>query len=251
MKDSKKEQKMNQDLIEYLIELIDERIASYIPEHIDKIRSLLGESKSSISDEDYWTLQKKCQEWRLKYEDIQKRLQQQCQEWQSKCDKFKNQLQGKNDELQQVNAKLSELEAQVEPYQQLEAAYHKYLSLPEGLRIQLRGIFGQGSSALAFYKEVVQPKRIESFYDYLAQCINNMQDDEDLSILKELLDFCIDEASYERIHVEIGMTFDFQQMQLAAGSSQLGTVERVLLDGYRHPGVKLPVRKSIVCIGDK
>lgn len=227
MKDSEKEQ--NQDLIE----LIDERIASYIPDHIDEIRSLLGESKSSISVEKYQALKKQCQEWRSNYENIQ------------------DQLQGKNDELQQVNAKLSELEAQVEPYQQLEAAYHKYLSLPEGLRIQLRGIFGQGSSALAFYKEVVQPKRIESFYDYLAQCINNMQDDEDLSILKELLDFCINEASYERIHVEIGKKFDYQQMQLAAGSSQLGTVECVLLDGYRKPGDRTPVRKSIVCIGDR
>lgn len=229
MKDSEKEQKMNQALIE----LIDERIASYIPEHIDDIRSLLGESRLSISDEDY------------------RALKEQCQEWQSKCDKFKNQLQGKDAELQQANEKVSALEAQVEPYQQLEAAYHKYLSLTERLRVRLQGIFGQGSSALAFYKEVVQPKRIESFYDYLAQCINNMQDDEELSILKELLDFCIDETSYERIPIEIGTAFDSQQMQLAAGSSQLGTVERVLLDGYRKPGDRTPVRKSIVCIGDR
>ena len=229
MKESEKEQKMNQALNEW----IDERIASYIPEHIDEIRSLLGEGKSSISDEDYQALQKKCQEWM------------------SKCDNFKNQLQEKNNELLQVNKKLSTLEAQVEPYRRLEGAYQQYLSLPEMLRVQLQGIFGQGSSALAFYKEVVQPKRIENFFDYLAQCINNTQDDENLSILKELFDFCIDEASYERIHVEIGMTFDFQQMQLAAGSSQLGTVERVLLDGYRQLGAKMPVRKSIVCIGDR
>lgn len=229
MKESEKEQKMNQALNEW----IDERIASYIPEHIDEIRSLLGEGKSSISDEDYQALQKKCQEWM------------------SKCDNFKNQLQEKNNELLQVNKKLSTLEAQVEPYRRLEGAYQQYLSLPEMLRVQLQGIFGQGSSVLAFYKEVVQPKRIENFFDYLAQCINNTQDDENLSILKELFDFCIDEASYERIHVEIGMTFDFQQMQLAAGSSQLGTVERVLLDGYRQLGAKIPVRKSIVCIGDR
>lgn len=247
MKDSEKEQKMNQALIE----LIDERIASYIPEHIDKIRSLLGESKSSISDEDYWALQEQCQGWQSKYEDIQKRLQQQCQEWQSKCDKFKNQLQGKNVEIQKSKEKVSELEAQVKPYQQLEEAYQQYRSLPERLRVQLQGIFGQGSSALDFYKEVVQPKRIENFFDYLAQCINNTQDDEALSILKELLYFCINEASYKRIHVEIGMKFDSQQMQLAAGSSQLGTVERILLDGYRKHGDGMPVRKSIVCIGDR
>lgn len=245
MKDSEKEQ--NQDLIE----LIDERIASYIHEHADEIRASLGESKSSISDEDYWDLQKKCQGWQSKYADIQKRFRQQCQEWQSKYENIQNQLQGKNDELQRAYAKLSELEAQVEPYQQLEAAYHKYLSLPERLRVQLQGIFGQGSSALAFYKEVVQPKRIENFFDYLAQCINNTQDDEALSILKELLYFCINEASYKRIHVEIGMKFDSQQMQLAAGSSQLGTVERILLDGYRKHGDGMPVRKSIVCIGDR
>lgn len=229
MKDSEKEQKMNQALIE----LIDERIASYIPEHIDGIRSLLGEGKSSISDEDYQALRKKCQEW------------------QSNCDKLKNQLQGKNDELQQANEKLSALEAQVEPYLQLESAYQKYLCLPEMLRVQLQGIFGQGRTALAFYKEVVQPKRIKSFYDYLAQRMNNMQDDENLSILKELFDFCINETSYERIPIEIGTAFDSQQMQLAAGSSQLGTVECVLLDGYRKPGDRMPVRKSIVCIGDR
>lgn len=245
MKDSEKEQ--NQDLIE----LIDERIASYIHEHADEIRASLGESKSSISDEDYWDLQKKCQGWQSKYADIQKRFRQQCQEWQSKYENIQDQLQGKNDELQRAYAKLSELEAQVEPYQQLEAAYHKYLSLPERLHVQLRGIFGQGSSALDFYKEVVQPKRIENFFDYLAQCINNTQDDEALSILKELLYFCINEASYKRIHVEIGMKFDSQQMQLAAGSSQLGTVERILLDGYRKHGDGMPVRKSIVCIGDR
>lgn len=233
MKDSETEQKMNQALIE----LIDKRIASYIPEHIDGIRSLLGESKSSISVEKYQALKKQCQEWQSKYENIQ------------------DQLQGKNDELQQANERLSTLEAKAEPYQQLEAAYRQYLSLPEMLRVQLQGIFGQGSSALDFYKEVVQPKRIENFYDYLAQCINNMQDnmqdDEDLSILKELLDFCIEEASYKRIKVEIGMKFDSQQMQLAAGSPQLGTVERVLLDGYRKPRDRMPVRKSIVCIGDR
>ena len=229
MKESEKEQKLNQALKG----LIDERIASYIREHVDEIRKLLGEDKSSISDEDYRDLQKKCQEWQLKYENIQ------------------NQLQGKNDELQQAKGKLSALKTNVEPYQHLEAVYQQYLSLPEMLRVQLQGIFGQGSSALAFYKEVVQPKRIENFYDYLAQCINNVQDDEELPILKELLDFCIGETSYERMHVEIGTAFDSQQMQLAAGSSQLGTIERVLLDGYRQPGDRMPIRKSIVCIGDK
>lgn len=229
MKYSEKEQMMNQALTE----LIDERIESYIHEHVDEIRDLLGEDKSSISVEEYQALQK------------------QNKEWQSNCDKFRNQLRVKIDELQHANEKLSALEARVKPYQQLEAAYRQYRSLPERLRVQLQGIFGQGSSALDFYKEVVQPKRIENFFDYLAQCINNPQDDEDLSILKELLDFCIEEASYKRIKVEIGMKFDSQQMQLAAGSPQLGTVERVLLDGYRKPRDRMPVRKSIVCIGDR
>lgn len=229
MKESEKEQKLNQALIE----LIDERIASYIREHVDEIRNLLGEDKSFISDADYQALQKKYEKCQQKVESLQ------------------NQLQGKNDELQQAKGKLSALKTKVEPYQHLEAAYHKYLSLPEMLRVQLQGIFGQGSSALAFYKEVVQPKRIENFYDYLAQCINNVQDDEELPILKELLDFCIGETSYERMHVEIGTEFNSQQMQLAAGSSQLGTVERVWLDGYRKPGDRMPIRKSIVCIGDR
>ena len=229
MKESEKEQKMNQALKG----LIYEYIASYIREHVDEIRNLLGEDKSFISDADYQALKKKCQEWQSKYENI------------------KNQFQGRNDELQQAKGKLSALKTKVEPYQHLEAAYQQYLSLPETLRVQLQGIFGQGSSALAFYKEVAQPKRIENFYDYLTQCINNVQDDEELPILKELLDFCIGETSYERMHVEIGTAFDSQQMQLAAGSSQLGTVERVLLDGYRQPGDRMPIRKSIVCIGDR
>lgn len=241
MKESEKEQKMNQDWNEQIDERIDKRFderfdecfVSCIHEHADEIRTFFGESKSSISDEDYWDLQKKCNEWKLNYESIQK------------------ELQGKNDELQQVKENVSALELRVKPYQRLETAYQQYLSLPEMLRVQLQGIFGQGSSALAFYKEVVQPKRIENFYDYLAQCINNVQDDEKLQILKELLDFCINEASYERIHVEIGMAFDSQQMQLAAGSPQLGTVEHVWLDGYRKPGNRMPVRKSIVCIGDR
>lgn len=241
MKESEKEQKLNQAFNERIDECIDKRFderfdecfVSCIHEHADEIRNLLGEGKSSISDEDYRDLQKKCKEWQLQYESIQK------------------QLQGKNDELQQVKENVSALELRVKPYQRLEAAYQQYLSLPETLRVQLQGIFGQERSALAFYKEVVQPKRIENFYDYLAQYINNVQDDEKLLILKELLYFCIDEASYERIHVERGREFDSQQMQLAAGSPQLGTVERVLLDGYRKPGDRMPVRKSIVCIGDK
>lgn len=233
MKESEKEQKLNQALIELIDERFDECFVSCIHEHADEIRNLLGEGKSSISDEDYRDLQKKCKEWQLQYESIQK------------------QLQGKNDELQQVKENVSALELRVKPYQRLEAAYQQYLSLPETLRVQLQGIFGQERSALAFYKEVVQPKRIENFYDYLAQYINNVQDDEKLLILKELLYFCIDEASYERIHVERGREFDSQQMQLAAGSPQLGTVERVLLDGYRKPGNRMPVRKSIVCIGDR
>ncbi|WP_303151707.1 hypothetical protein [Megasphaera elsdenii] len=229
MKESEKKQKLNQALKG----LIDERIASYIREHVDEIRNLLGEDKSFISDADYQDLHQKYEECQQKIESLQ------------------NQLQGKNDELQQAKGKLSALKTKVEPYQHLEAVYQQYLSLPEMLRVQLQGIFGQGSSALAFYKEVVQPKRIENFYDYLAQCINNVQDDEKLPILKELLNFCIDEASYERMHVEIGREFDSQQMKLAAGSPQLGTVERVLLDGYRKPGDRMPVRKSIVCIGDR
>lgn len=225
MKESEKEQKMNQALKG----LIDECIASYIREHVDEIRTLLGEDKSFISYVDYQDLQK----------------------YKQKVESLQNQLKEKKDELQQANEKLSVFEVRVKPYQRLEAAYQQYLSLPEMLRVQLQGIFGQGSSALAFYKEVAQPKRIENFYDYLAQCINNVQDDEELPILKELLDFCIGETSYERMHVEIGMAFDSQQMQLAAGSSQLGTVERVLLDGYRQPGDRMPIRKSIVCIGDR
>ena len=128
--------------------MIDERIASYIREHVDEIRNLLGEDKSFISDADYQDLHQKYEECQQKIESLQ------------------NQLQGKNDELQQAKGKLSALKTKVEPYQHLEAVYQQYLSLPEMLRVQLQGIFGQGSSALAFYKEVVQPKRIENFYDY-------------------------------------------------------------------------------------
>ena len=63
MKESEKEQKLNQALIELIDERIDECFVSCIHEHADEIRTFFGESKSPISDEDYRDLQKKCQDY--------------------------------------------------------------------------------------------------------------------------------------------------------------------------------------------
>lgn len=235
MKEFKERQKKNQEKVsQALNDLIDERIAIYLREHEDEMRSLLkGGRTASVSEAAYQALQEE-----------NKTLQAQLGD-------FQRQLDDKDGELQQSHRELAALQEQAASYQRLEEAYQEYRSLPAKLRGQLQGIFGQANTALAFYAEAVQLKHLESLYDYLTQCINNGQDEEYVPVLKGVLDFCLGEAAYQRVSVELGEAFDSKRMQLAAGSSQLGTVRKVCLEGYRTSGSQTPLRKSIVCIGDR
>lgn len=166
-------------------------------------------------------------------------------------------LQKERDRLMlELSSTSSSLDYYRTNYAYLDKAYNTCLGLPERMRYELRGVFGDLTSPAGFFCGALNPDHLESLWDYVASGLNNGQiGSEDEDRLKQLFDFCFAavnqsgrEPRYRRFGVMPGAEHDDRKMQLASESRQLGKVAKVLLDGYCHATSGKPVRSSLVTL---
>ena len=103
---------------------------------------------------------------------------------------------------------------------------------------------------------IVQEKHLDSAWLYMSNAINEgLASAQDREIFKEVMTFAIHAVAgvdkvtaYEIIMAEPGQGFDAGCMGRAKDSSQLGTVQEVLLPGYRYVGSGKVVHPALVHI---
>ena len=142
-------------------------------------------------------------------------------------------------------------------YAELEQAYALYQALNEQLKSDLRGIFGQGESILAFYSGAAQENHLSDFWDFIAGGLNNNRlSVEQANHLRLLFDFCLaavnaayPQTRYLRLNVTIGDEFDPDEMEKHFHSPQIGRVVKVYLVGIAEAYGGRIIKKNLVALG--
>lgn len=164
--------------------------------------------------------------------------------------KKSSQLDKLKAELKEKSARLAELE---ETYSDLEAAFAKYKKLSETTKFALEGVFGAEKSPTNFLAGVLQGDHLESLFDYVADALNSGTNPDEHKILRELVDFAFEavnngrrEKIFARLNVQAGDPFDSSTMRKTSDSKQSGTVEKILLAGYKYIRTGKTVKPSLV-----
>lgn len=155
-------------------------------------------------------------------------------------------------ELEEKNSRLAEYNKN---YSDLEQAIAAYKNLSDETKFSLEGIFGRENSPMSFLAGVLQPGHLESLFEFVAITMNNGINGE-TEILSKLFDFGFNavnsgrrEKIFTRLNVQVGDDFSNSTMRKTSDSPQLGTVKKILLDGYKYVRTNKIVKPSLVSLG--
>lgn len=190
-----------------------------------------------------------------------KSLKRENQILQNKLSTANSKIETLQENLSESNEKLEKMTPELEYYKKSfavsDSAYKKYLALSENIRYNLEGIFGDGSTIQGFLFGAANEKHLNEFWEYLRYSINDGRlSDDEKNNLSAIFDFCFDALNqssrdkiFVRLQTEIGSRFDNRTMTRTSDSRQLGTVQKVFLEGYTNR-IGNVVKPSLVLIGD-
>lgn len=142
-------------------------------------------------------------------------------------------------------------------YGELAAVYADFSALSSRHRDAIAGIFGGCDTPLNFFCGALQRGHLEQLWDYVGDELGAVDVDEaDTTNLSALFAFsfaAVNRSQYEplfrRLEISLGAAFDGDTMGRAAGSPQLGRVERVIFAGFAHAVTGHVIRRSLVYLG--
>lgn len=192
----------------------------------------------------------------------------------NKVDNQRDELERKQNSLQKAQEKISQLGIELaekntqldekanqlaefaEKYFELEQAFTAYKNLSDETKFALEGIFGEGNSPTNFLAGALQEGHLESLFDYVATTLNSGNNPREIEILLKLFDFCFEATNtgrrdkiYSRLDVTAGDDFASAEMRKTSNSPQSGTVQKILLVGYKYIRTNKVIRPSLVVLG--
>lgn len=173
---------------------------------------------------------------------------------QEKISQLETDLEKKTILLDEKTVRLAEFE---ENYFELERAFAAYKNLSDGTKFALEGVFGTGNSPINFLGGALQEGHLESLFDYVAINLNNDRNkNHESETLCNLFDFSFNavnsgrrEKIFSRLDIRIGDDFSSAEMRKTSDSPQSGTVQKILLVGYKYIRTNKVVRPSLVFLG--
>ena len=181
------------------------------------------------------------------------RKQNSLQKAQEKISQLGIELAEKNSQLDEKANQLAEF---AEKYFELEQAFTAYKNLSDETKFALEGIFGEGNSPTNFLAGALQEGHLESLFDYVATTLNSGNNPREIEILLKLFDFCFEATNsgrrdkiYSRLDVTAGDDFASAEMRKTSNSPQSGTVQKILLVGYKYIRTNKVIRPSLVVLG--
>ncbi len=163
-------------------------------------------------------------------------------------------------ELSNTKSRLNDATAQIEDYAEkyadIEQAYNSYKKLSDTTKFSLEGIFGAANSPTNFLIGALQERHLDNLFDYVTNTINSGTNPAEIDILHGLFEFVFNAANsgrrekiFTRLNVSAGDIFDDEEMRKTSSSAQSGTVQKVLLAGYKFSRTGKIVKPSLVAIG--
>ncbi|MBQ9486697.1 MAG: hypothetical protein IJU91_02705 [Selenomonadaceae bacterium] len=156
----------------------------------------------------------------------------------------------------QLNDTTAQLQDYAEKYADIEQAYNSYKKLSDTTKFALQGIFGDAVSPTNFLAGALPEDHLKSLFDYVATAINSGTNPAEIDILHGIFEFAFNAANngrrekiFTRLNVSAGNTFDSDEMRKTSSSAQSGTVQKVLLVGYKFSRTGKIVKPSLVVIG--
>ena len=120
----------------------------------------------------------------------------------------------------------------------------------------MEGIFGAANSPTNFLIGALQERHLDNLFDYVTNTINSGTNPAEIDILHGLFEFVFNAANsgrrekiFTRLNVSAGDIFDDEEMRKTSSSAQSGTVQKVLLAGYKFSRTGKIVKPSLVAIG--
>ena len=160
-------------------------------------------------------------------------------------------------EMRESSKRAKELARWQGDYGELAAVYADFSALSPRHRDAIAGIFGGGDTPFDFFCGALQRGHLEQLWDYVVDELGAGDADEaDTANLSALFAFsfaAVNRSQYEplfrRLEIPLGTVFDGDAMGRAAGSPQLGRVERVIFAGFAHAVTGHVIRRSLVYLG--
>ena len=188
-----------------------------------------------------------------KLEKIKTRLENDLHKAQEKISQLGIELSDKNSQLDDKTKQLAEFE---EKYFELEQAFTAYKNLSDETKFALEGIFGEGNSPTNFLAGALQEGHLESLFDYVATTLNSGNNPREIETLLKLFDFCFEATNsgrrdkiYSRLDIKAGDDFASAEMRKTSNSAQSGSVQKILLVGYKFIRTNKVIRPSLVVLG--
>ena len=187
------------------------------------------------------------------------RLKNEISNQREELERRQNSLQKAQEKLSQLGMELEEKNSRLdefnEKYSDLEQAISSYKNLSDETKFSLEGVFGTEDSPTSFLEGIFQEGHLESLFEFVATTMNNGTNSE-TEILRGLCDFGFNavnsgrrEKIFARLDVQVGDDFSSSTMRKTSDSPQLGTVKKILLDGYKYIRTNKVVKPSLVLLG--
>ena len=149
---------------------------------------------------------------------------------------------------------LDEKKALLEKYAKFERLHDCYNRLSDDVKKSCQSYFGNGDITSILFN-IVNRDKIESFWQYIADNIKgNKLLDSQIEIVKEIFDIAFElfqtgNSDFVRIVVNEGEEDKPSIMQKTSDSRQIGSVKKVLLNGYKMVSNNRVIKKSLIFLG--
>ena len=142
-------------------------------------------------------------------------------------------------------------------YQEYQAVFDLFMSLPSSLRKSLKGIFNE-SDLWSFVICGTQTERLLDFWDFCMRDLKRGKLLDERDKLAQIFDFFLEKINhtlndtqlYLYQEVKKGAAFDTAQHTATSDSAAVGRVQEVLFPGLVYASSKKILRKSVVVVED-
>ncbi len=147
-----------------------------------------------------------------------------------------------------------ELKAYKAIYADIDKLYELHQQLPENVRNTLQNLFGKDDSRISIVFNITKSRNIESLWQYICDRIEGNELSEHRDNLIQIFDIAfkllkVEDCNYERLEVHEGDGFNRISMRLLTSSKQVGSVHKVLLQGFKYLTNNRVLKQSLVSLG--
>lgn len=148
----------------------------------------------------------------------------------------------------------NELQAHKAIYSDIDKLYELYKLLSDDVKDKLQNCFGKDDSSISILLNITKERNLEAFWQFICDKIDKNEFPEEIDIFKKIFDIAfsflrIEDSNYERIDIHEGDVFNRNSMRIITSSKQVGSVQKVLLRGFKYSKSNRVYKQTLVSLG--